>query len=78
MDTLDIISHDNFKRVVAVAHDVAEGIEVKKAEKRMAQDGRTTVTVGDTSIDLRISVIPTSYGERAVLRLLDKSRNNFV
>ena len=43
------------------------------AEKRLAQDGRTTVTVGDRVIDLRISVIPTSHGERAVLRLLDKS-----
>ena len=43
------------------------------AEKRLAQDGRTTVTVGERIIDLRISVIPTSYGERAVLRLLDKS-----
>ena len=43
------------------------------AEKRLAQDGRTTVTVGERSIDLRISIIPTSYGERAVIRLLDKS-----
>jgi len=43
------------------------------AEKRIAQDGRTTVTVGDKIIDLRISIIPTSLGERAVLRLLDKS-----
>lgn len=43
------------------------------AEKRLAQDGRTSVTVGDKTIDLRISIIPTSCGERAVLRLLDKS-----
>ncbi len=43
------------------------------AEKRLAQDGRTTVTIGDKVIDLRISIIPTSHGERAVLRLLDKS-----
>jgi general secretion pathway protein E len=43
------------------------------AEKRIAQDGRTTVTVGDRVVDLRISIIPTSFGERAVLRLLDKS-----
>jgi general secretion pathway protein E len=43
------------------------------AEKRLAQDGRTTVTVGERSIDLRISIIPTCYGERAVIRLLDKS-----
>jgi general secretion pathway protein E len=43
------------------------------AEKRLAQDGRTTVTIGEKSIDLRISIIPTSLGERVVIRLLDKS-----
>ncbi|QNN21544.1 type II secretion system ATPase GspE [Planctomycetales bacterium ZRK34] len=43
------------------------------AEKRLPQDGRTTVQVGDRIIDLRISVIPTSFGERIVIRLLDKS-----
>jgi len=34
LDSLDIISHDNFARVVAVAHEVAEGLVVKKAEKK--------------------------------------------
>jgi len=43
------------------------------AEKRLAQDGRATVQVGDRCIDLRISTLPTSFGERAVIRLLDKS-----
>ncbi|MCC7291872.1 MAG: Flp pilus assembly complex ATPase component TadA [Phycisphaerales bacterium] len=43
------------------------------AEKRLPQDGRTTVKVGDKTIDLRISTLPTCYGERVVLRLLDKS-----
>lgn len=43
------------------------------AEKRLAQDGRTSVKVGDRQIDLRISSIPTSFGERIVIRLLDKS-----
>lgn len=43
------------------------------AEKRLPQDGRTTVTVGDKSVDLRISSLPTHFGERVVLRLLDKS-----
>jgi general secretion pathway protein E len=47
------------------------------AEKRIAQDGRTTVTVGERQIDLRISIIPTCHGERAVLRLLDKSARLF-
>jgi general secretion pathway protein E len=43
------------------------------AEKRLPQDGRATVEVGDRSIDLRIATLPTSFGERVVIRLLDKS-----
>ncbi len=43
------------------------------AEKRLAQDGRATVQVGRRQIDLRISAIPTSLGERIVIRLLDKT-----
>jgi len=43
------------------------------AEKRLPQDGRATVQVGDRVIDLRIASLPTSFGERVVLRLLDKS-----
>ena len=43
------------------------------AEKRVAQDGRTTVQVGDRAVDLRIASLPTSIGERVVIRLLDKS-----
>lgn len=43
------------------------------AEKRLPQDGRTTVQVGDRVIDLRISTVPASHGERLVIRLLDKS-----
>jgi len=44
------------------------------AERRVPQDGRATVTIGSRAIDLRIGVFPTSYGERAVLRILDSSR----
>jgi general secretion pathway protein E len=43
------------------------------AEKRLPQDGRATVHLGDRVIDLRIASLPTSYGERVVIRLLDKS-----
>ena len=43
------------------------------AERRKTQDGRATRWYSDKKIDLRISVVPTSYGERAVLRLLVKS-----
>lgn len=43
------------------------------AEKRLPQDGRFDVRVGAQDIDLRISTIPTSFGERVVMRLLNKS-----
>lgn len=43
------------------------------AEKRLPQDGRATVCVGDRTIDLRLASMPTNYGERIVVRLLDKS-----
>jgi general secretion pathway protein E len=43
------------------------------AEKRLPQDGRFDVKVGDQNIDLRVSTIPTAFGERVVLRLLNKS-----
>jgi general secretion pathway protein E len=42
------------------------------AERRLPQDGRIKVTVADKSIDIRVSTIPTIYGESIVMRLLDK------
>lgn len=43
------------------------------AEKRLPQDGRIKIKITDREIDLRVSVIPISFGERIVLRLLDRS-----
>ena len=43
------------------------------AEKRLPQDGRMDVRIGNQEIDVRVSTIPTSFGERVVLRLLNKS-----
>jgi general secretion pathway protein E len=43
------------------------------AERRMPQDGRATIKLGDSEVDIRISSVPTSFGERIVMRLLDKS-----
>lgn len=50
---------------------VMAGMDI--AERRMPQDGRTSVRIGQREIDLRVSTVPTSYGERSVLRILDKS-----
>ena len=42
------------------------------AEKRIPQDGRISLKVGSRPVDVRVSTLPSSYGERVVLRLLDK------
>jgi general secretion pathway protein E len=44
------------------------------AEKRLPQDGRIRLLLGGRDIDIRVSVIPTSHGERAVMRLLDRKQ----
>ncbi len=43
------------------------------AEKRLPQDGRIELKIADRLVDVRVSVLPTAFGERVVLRLLDKS-----
>jgi general secretion pathway protein E len=42
------------------------------AEKRLPQDGRMRIKIAGRDVDLRLSTIPTSFGERIVLRILDK------
>jgi general secretion pathway protein E len=42
------------------------------AEKRLPQDGRITLRIAGRAVDVRVSTMPTSHGERVVLRLLDK------
>ncbi|MDY0132687.1 MAG: type II secretion system ATPase GspE [Desulforegulaceae bacterium] len=43
------------------------------AEKRLPQDGRIEVKIGNQQIDIRVSTIPTGFGERVVMRLLNKT-----
>jgi general secretion pathway protein E len=43
------------------------------AEKRVPQDGRITLRIGGRAVDVRVSTLPSSHGERVVLRLLDKN-----
>ena len=45
------------------------------AERRIPQDGRASIKIGDSEVDVRISSVPTNHGERIVLRLLDKTTN---
>ena len=43
------------------------------AERRVPQDGRMSLKLGEKWVDIRVSTLPSSYGERIVLRLLDKA-----
>jgi len=47
------------------------------AERRLPQDGRISLTVQGNPIDLRVSVLPTMFGESVVLRVLDRSQVSF-
>jgi general secretion pathway protein E len=47
------------------------------AERRLPQDGRASCQIGDAEVDIRFNSVPTSYGERIVLRLLDKTAKTF-
>ncbi len=68
-DTLSL--NRNVLSLVVSRIKVMAGMDI--AERRMPQDGRCSVRLGNREIDLRVSTVPTSYGERCVLRLLDKS-----
>jgi type II secretion system protein E len=46
--------------------------EMNIAERRLPQDGRIKITIAGRAIDVRVSIVPTVFGERAVMRLLDK------
>ena len=49
---------------------VMAGLDI--AERRLPQDGRIKIRLGGREIDIRVSTVPTAFGERAVLRLLDR------
>lgn len=49
--------------------------EMDIAEKRIPQDGRIAVRVGDRAVDLRVVTVPTVWGESVVLRILDQGTN---
>lgn len=50
--------------------------ELDIAERRIPQDGRIKLKIGDKKIDLRVSTLPTIFGEKVVMRILDKGNLN--
>lgn len=57
----------------AIASRIKVMAELNIAEKRSPQDGRVKIKIAGREIDIRLSVVPVSHGERLVMRLLDKS-----
>jgi general secretion pathway protein E len=74
---IDGVLFDTFEIPKAAQEEVLSRVKVlgkmNIAEKRLPQDGRATVQLGDRVVDLRIASLPTSHNERIVIRLLDKS-----
>jgi type IV pilus assembly protein PilB len=74
---IDGVLHDMSTAPRAIAAAVTTRLKVMAdmniAEHRIPQDGRISITVGNRQIDLRVATLPTIYGEKVVMRLLDKS-----
>ena len=62
-----------FKMKGAIISRLKIMAELDIAEKRVPQDGRIKIRIGGKAIDLRVSTLPTIYGEKLVMRILDKS-----
>jgi len=78
---VDGVLYDVFSPPKGLQDEIVSRIKVMGgmniAERRLAQDGRATVQMGDRLVDLRIASLPTSFGERIVVRLLDKSLRQY-
>ncbi|HWM07944.1 MAG TPA: ATPase, T2SS/T4P/T4SS family, partial [Solirubrobacteraceae bacterium] len=60
--------------VPAVVSRVKILADLDIAERRVPQDGRISLQVGDKPIDLRVATLPCAYGENVVMRILDQSK----
>jgi len=73
----DGLLYDIFKPPKKLQNAITSRIKVMAnlniAEKRLPQDGRIPLKVGGKDIDIRLSTVPTSHGERLVMRLQDRS-----
>jgi general secretion pathway protein E len=60
-----------FRDAITSRVKIMAGLNI--AEKRLPQDGRIRLKIAGRDIDIRVSTVPTTYGERIVMRLLDRS-----
>jgi type IV pilus assembly protein PilB len=74
---IDGVLHEIMESPRAIASGVVSRLKIKSdidiAERRRPQDGRLSVTVGGRTVDLRVATLPTVWGEKVVLRILDNS-----
>ncbi len=73
---IDGVLHEIMSQPVKLHASVASRVKViggmDIAERRIPQDGRTTVKVDERTFDIRIAVLPSVYGEKIVMRLLER------
>lgn len=68
----DVATEDKtFQAAIASRIKVMSGLNI--AEKRLPQDGRIGIKIAGKDVDIRVSTVPTQFGERIVMRMLDKS-----
>ncbi|OLN32239.1 GspE/PulE family protein [Desulfosporosinus metallidurans] len=74
---IDGVLREIMRTPVSMANPVVSRVKIMAdlniAERRLPQDGRISYLVGGKAIDFRVSTTPTMYGEKVVLRILDKS-----
>ena len=70
------VAHPHRALHAAMASRIKVMASLDIAERRMPQDGRIALRLGGRSVDVRVSTIPATHGERVVLRLLDKDNAN--
>jgi MSHA biogenesis protein MshE len=76
---IDGILHEQIVKEKAIAPAMSLRLKLMAGlnitEKRLPQEGRFNVKVRDRAIDVRLSILPTQYGESVTMRLLDQSTN---
>ncbi len=75
---IDGVLHEAMRSPKAIQAGVTSRLKVMAdiniAERRVPQDGRISVRIGGMEVDLRVATLPTVYGEKIVMRILDKSK----
>lgn len=69
---LNVVSSLQVESLAALVTRIKILANLNIAEKRIPQDGRIVTTIGNKNVDLRVSILPVVYGEKVVIRILDR------